>query len=303
MSKRNAASLVLGATVAALMLASAAFAETRIEKSFNLKPGGEFILNSDSGSVTVTGSNEPGAKVLITSNRDDFDRIFATSFEGGPSEVRITVKRREHFGWFHNLNMHFEIQVPMQTQLEIATGGGGINISNLRGAQRLNTSGGGIEVSGVAGDVRADTSGGGIHLTKVDGNAEAHTSGGPIEVRSLEGSLLARTSGGGIRIDGISGRVDAHTSGGSIHADFARGDAQGGELETSGGSIHVALDPSVNLSVDAATSGGSVSSELPLNDVVGKISSSSLHGSLGSGGPLLKLRTSGGSIHITSRAG
>lgn len=293
----------LAAAVMALMFTSCALTQTRIEKTFNLQPGGQFILHSDAGSVTVTGWNQAGARVVITSNRSNFDNNFSTSIQSSPSEVQITVHRREPFGWFHNLNMHFEIQVPEKTQLRIVTGGGGINTTNMQGEENLNTSGGGIQVTGLAGNLTANTSGGGIRLREVDGNAEVHTSGGPIEVDSLQGSLDARTSGGGIHIDGVSGRVDAHTSGGSIHADFARGDSQGGDLETSGGSIQVALDPSVNLDVDAATSGGSVSSDLPLNNVTGKISSSHLRGSLGSGGPVLRLRTSGGSIHITSRKG
>jgi DUF4097 and DUF4098 domain-containing protein YvlB len=68
-------------------------------------------------------------------------------------------------------------------------------------------------------------------------------------------------------------------------------------LESSGGSIEVAIDPSANLDLDASTSGGSVSSDLPVR-VVGTVSHSSMHGSIGSGGEELRLHTSGGSIHI-----
>ncbi len=303
MNTRNSGIAIGIAVLLSLMFAATALTDTRVEKKFNLQPGGQFILSTDDGSITVTGTNSPGAKVTITSNRNDFDHWFTTSFESSASEVRITVRRRNHFGWIHNLNLHFEIQVPTNTQLTLKTAGGGISTYNLRGHQELGTSGGNIEVAGLAGGLNAHTSGGNIHLREVDGDARVSTSGGGIDVLSLEGSLFARTSGGGIHIDGISGRADAHTSGGSIHASFARGDAQGGELETSGGSIHVGLDPSVNLTIDAATSGGSVSSDLPLNDVTGKISSSHLRGSLGSGGSVLRLRTSGGSIHITSHKG
>ena len=70
-----------------------------------------------------------------------------------------------------------------------------------------------------------------------------------------------------------------------------------GNLETSGGSIEIAIDPAANLNLDASTSGGSVSSDLPVR-VVGTISHTSMHGSIGSGGEELRLHTSGGSIHI-----
>lgn len=128
---------------------------------------------------------------------------------------------------------------------------------------------------------------------------DVRTSGGHIEVSALEGPLRAHTSGGHIRIERVSGRVEAHTSGGSVRARFDRGNTHGGVLETSGGSIHVALDPAVNLELDASTSGGHVASDIPIK-VVGRISGRSLRGTLGSGGELLKLHTSGGSIHLGS---
>ena len=123
------------------------------------------------------------------------------------------------------------------------------------------------------------------------------TSGGQIEAASIDGSLTAHTSGGPIRVDRVTGYVEAKTSGGPISVNFGRGSPRGGMLETSGGSIEAGVDRSSNLEIDASTSGGSVTSDLPIQ-VVGKISNTSLHGSLGSGGETLRLHTSDGSIHI-----
>jgi DUF4097 and DUF4098 domain-containing protein YvlB len=124
------------------------------------------------------------------------------------------------------------------------------------------------------------------------------TSGGQIEAASIDGSLTAHTSGGPIRVDRVSGYVEAKTSGGPISVNFGRGSPRGGVLETSGGSIEAGVDRSSNLEIDASTSGGSVTTgDLPIQ-VVGKISNTSLHGSLGSGGEMLHMHTSGGSIRI-----
>ena len=68
----------------------------------------------------------------------------------------------------------------------------------------------------------------------------------------------------------------------------------------SGGGITVSLDPSAALEIDAASSGGSVTVDLPLT-VQGKLSRNAVRGTLGGGGELLKLRTSGGGIRIESR--
>lgn len=290
--------LLLSAGLVILALGSPLLAKSRIEKSLSLAPKGRFVLDSDEGSVNVTGTSSSGARIVITSNRDDMEDLFDFSFEGGAGEARVQARRRYWGGaWHRNISLHYEIEVPKETSTDIRTGGGGIKLDGLRGESQLKTSGGSIDVSGLNGNLQADTSGGSIQLREVTGDARIGTSGGGIEVDSLDGSLHAHTSGGPIRIDRVTGYVEAKTSGGSVHANFGRGNTHGGDLETSGGSIEVGLDPSANLEVDASTSGGSVSSDLAIR-VVGKISSSSLHGTIGSGGELLRLRTSGGGIRI-----
>ncbi|MEJ2278272.1 MAG: DUF4097 family beta strand repeat-containing protein [Candidatus Lokiarchaeota archaeon] len=267
--------------VVLMALSVVACAQSRMEKTLPLQPGGEFVLQSDAGSVTVTGSSASGARIVITSNREDIQSLFNFNFESSDGVVRVTARKKSFFSWFSNINLHFDVTVPDRTRVSVKTGGGTIRVSSLQGEQNLNTSGGSI----VASDVH--------------GNVVARTSGGSITANSVDGSLDANTSGGSIHIDGLTGHVSAHTSGGSIHATFARGNSQGGELKTSGGSIRASVDPKANLNIDASTSGGSVSSDLPLR-VQGTISHSSVHGTLGSGGPTLLLHTSGGSIHISS---
>ena len=316
---KNRAGILLVTLIATLTALSVpAWADHEISKTLKLDPGGRFVLDSDSGSVTVTGTSESGAKVVITSNRDDIESLFNFSFEDGPGTARVTARKTFHDNWFKNLSMHFEVRVPTSTQLEIRTGGGGLKVYSIKGDSQLKTSGGSVEVSDLAGrlnaetsgghillrevtgDTRAETSGGGIEVNSLIGSLHGHTSGGPIHISRADGDIDVDTSGGSIHIQDAGGRVIAKTSGGSVDVSFDRGNAKGGELETSGGSVRVALDPSVNLTVDASASGGSVKSDLPIT-VVGKISTSSLHGSLGSGGPELRVHTSGGSVQIEPR--
>lgn len=284
--------------IALVALSVAAYADSRIEKTLPLAPGGKFVLQADAGSVMVTGSSASGAKIVITSNRDDLESLFNFDFNSSDGLAQVTA-RKKGFQWFSNVNLHFEVTVPSQTGVSAKTSGGSIKVSSLQGEQDLRTSGGSIEATEVRGHVAAQTSGGSINVRGVTGDADLGTSGGGITVNSLTGSLKAGTSGGPIRIEGVTGRAVAHTSGGSIHAAFAKGNNQGGDLSTSGGSILASLDPAANLDIDASTSGGSVSTDLPLR-VQGTISHSKLHGTLGSGGPTLQLRTSGGSIQIAS---
>ena len=76
----------LGVMVAALSLlamASPAAAESRIEKNLELQPKGRFILESEVGSVTVTGASRSGAHIVITSDRDDLNSELEFTFSSG----------------------------------------------------------------------------------------------------------------------------------------------------------------------------------------------------------------------------
>jgi DUF4097 and DUF4098 domain-containing protein YvlB len=290
---------VLVAALALLAMASTAAAESRIEKNLELQPKGVFILESEVGSVTVSGRSRPGAHIVITSERNDLNSELEFNFSSSSGTAHVTARRTHESGWSHNLSVHFEIEVPTETRTELRTGGGSINLSGLRGAADVKTSGGSVEVSGLSGNLEAYTSGGSVRVREITGDAHVGTSGGSIDAEGVDGSLTAHTSGGGIRIDRVSGYVEAKTSGGPIKATYSPGNRHGGVLETSGGSIDVGIDPAANLNLDASTSGGSVSTELPVTQrVVGTVSHTSIHGTIGSGGEELRLHTSGGSIHI-----
>ncbi|HEY6904718.1 MAG TPA: DUF4097 family beta strand repeat-containing protein, partial [Candidatus Acidoferrales bacterium] len=281
-----------------LILTAPAWASSQLTRTLKLDPNGRFALDADAGSVTVMGSDQPGAIVVVTSNRDDLRDRIDFNFEENPGMVRLTAHRRSwHLFNFFFERLSYKIRVPKTTTLEIKTGGGGITIYSMSRDADLKTSGGFIEVSNLQGTLHAHTSGGHIKVEQIQGDTALETSGGGIEADSIDGRLVANTSGGPIDIDQVTGRVDAHTSGGSIGATFRKGNAHGGLIETSGGAIHLRIDPSVNLEIDASTSGGSIHSSIPLR-AVGTASRSALHGTLGSGGELLRVHTSGGSVLI-----
>jgi DUF4097 and DUF4098 domain-containing protein YvlB len=292
-------------------------AEFRVEKTLKLDPGGRFVLETDIGSVAVSGTTASGARLVITSRRRDLDELLRFSFRENLSSVSVTARRKHgrFFGWVNRGgdSVHWDVQVPAQTELDIDTSGGGIKIAGLRSDAKLDTSGGRIEVRDHAGELEGHTSGGGIKLERIRGRMRVETSGGGIDGIELDGPIGAETSGGSVRLDRVSGdirahssgggiyireaggRVEANTSGGGIEASFTRGNARGGSLETSGGGIEVSLDPSVGLRIDA--SGNSVRADLPIA-VHGSKARRKLQGILGSGGEVLRLRTSGGGVRI-----
>jgi hypothetical protein len=316
--------IFVGMLLWTLVFAGSASADSKLERKLNLQPGGTFGLDTDVGSVTLTGDSGAGATVTVTSERSDLARRYDVQFHESASGVRVTVKRRgsgwltDFFGgdWFNGGQVHFLINVPRQTSVTVNTSGGEVRVSRVEGDARVRSSGGGLRLEELEGNVEAHTSGGSIRARRVGGDLRAATSGGGIEIADVTGGVRAETSGGGIRIDGVTGevyadtsgggvdvrraggRVEAHSSGGPVTVGFAAGNGRGGALSSSGGGVHVELDPKVALSIDADSSGGHVNCDLSVT-TRDRSSSGSLRGNINGGGSLLHLRSSGGGVRIS----
>ena len=304
--------------------------EDTVKETFTTNGPGLLTLDLQSSGVEIDTYDGSEVSVEITrtlkrGNQDDFDeelKKLDLTFEQSGNDIRCVMiydNKKSGWGWFGSskrLNFKTVVRVPKSFNLNTKTSGGGINLSNLKGDAELRTSGGGIIMETVEGNVTAKTSGGGIRAKNIEGHVQMRTSGGSIKADDITGKLEGRTSGGNITINDVMGDTEVSTSGGSIRLGTIHGNLEattsGGGisasiagqptkdcyLKTSGGSITVNVSKSANLAIDASTSGGGVSTKLPLTTT--EVKRSSLRGTLNDGGPLLKTRTSGGSIHLTS---
>src|SRR4029453_13454463 len=83
------------------------------------------------------------ARVVVTSKRHELDELLRFNFREDPGSVSITARRKHgrFFGWVRSgESVHWEIQVPDRTQIDIDTSGGAIRIAGLRGDAKLQTS-------------------------------------------------------------------------------------------------------------------------------------------------------------------
>lgn len=276
-------------------------ADFRRQQKLALAPGGELVVDAAGGSVTVTGGATDGATVVITSTRDDIEDRYSFELASEPGRVRVISRRRggwsQGFGWNNSGKLHFDVRVPRETRVDLESSGGGIRVSGLKGNARVRSSGGGLRIADIAGDVDAGSSGGGVEVRQVRGDVTVESSGGGVDVAQVTGNVTAESSGGGVHVDGVGGRVTAESSGGSVSAVLTEGNAAGGSLSSSGGGVSVTLARDTRLSIDAYSSGGSVRCELPVQSL-GKQTRTTLRGDLNGGGSTLKLRSSGGGIHI-----
>lgn len=325
------AQVMLIAGVLALSIPSTSLAQRYdhdeiIEESFDIAKGGLITLDADLGSIVIEGGG--GSEVVVSiikgvnnvnqrNAQELFDR-YEVSFDerGRGLEIRGDYdKPRGRMNYRNSLKVHYELLVPEDVELDIKTAGGSIHVENIAGDVNLHTSGGSLQLRDLAGEVIAKTSGGSIQGRNLGNYVDLHTSGGSINIDGAQGALDAKTSGGSINIadvDGpveaqtsggtirlreIAGAVNARTSGGSIEAEIIGQPEDDMRLQTSGGSVTIHLDDNVRADIDAKASGGTVSTDFPVT-VRGTLKKTQLQGEINGGGPMLTLRTSGGSVRI-----
>lgn len=189
--------------------------------------------------------------------------------------------------------------------LSISTGGGSVMVDVGNNAVVVNTGGGGIHVGRAGGTLKVNTGGGNIEIGDAGAAVIAGTGGGEIRLRSAGGQVRAETGGGNLQLWGVSGGISTETGSGSITVELVNGRFRDSTIETGSGDIVVYLPADLKVTVRAAVefcNGRGITSdfsELNVHTEGGQYGHEVYaDGSLNGGGPLLKIRTSNGSIQI-----
>lgn len=315
----NTTHVLFAAAFAALSSLTAPSAQARIDrdvtKTFTVAAGGKLDVATAGGGIRIRTGGSDQVKVVahehIRAGSDaEADEVLKGleltigQTAAGVSAVAKypTTQHLWHFGSWPPVQVDFEVVVPARYSVDLRTSGGGIEVSDLEGTALARTSGGSIELGRITGKVEAETSGGSISLAGCEADARMDTSGGSIRSGKIAGRAEIHTSGGSITLDGIGGgALSAHTSGGNVTATFTSAPASDCSLSTSGGNVHVRVPPGAGFELDAATSGGSVQVDgVTITLSHGALGKSRVTGRVGSGGPALKLRSSGGNVRLTA---
>lgn len=247
----------------------------------------------------------------------DFWKLFSRHGHDGPMVPQVEVK--------------LIIETPAALAATCRAVSGDLSTEGLSGAQTLHTTSGDISVRGARGAVTASTVSGDVRC--VDGvRADVHTTSGDVHVEGA-GALSIETTSGDVEVLGARESVRMHSSSGDLEADAAPG---GLDAESTSGTVRVqhaarqvhasTASGEVDLGlaapiggVDASTVSGSVHCALPagsggmleLQTVSGDLSCDApirildqsrnrLSARIGGGGPVLRLKTTSGDIHVTS---
>ena len=246
-------------------------------------------VKTDDGSVrvAVAAGSQVAARVTTTGWRIAPDEVTVTESQRG-DRVDIAVKLPHHhfgFGLGHR-SLEIALQVPKQTNLDVQTGDGSIDVEPVSGHVSLSSGDGSISAKGLAGDVRM------------------HTGDGSIHASGLDGRLTADTGDGHLTVEGRFELLDLGTGDGGIDAEVTPGSkvASPWSLHSGDGSITLRLPEDRGAAVEASTGDGHISLDKPLT-VTGEVSSSHVRGNLGAGGAPLKIHTGDGSIRLQSSGG
>jgi len=281
--------------------------EDNISKTFQVQPGGKLTVDSSMGSLEVVTTADPMVKIDVRRIARAQDQKGATDIlkdlqmdfrqQGNEVTVEARYQGSRWHEWGNRLQLKYFIQVPQRFNLDLKTGGGSVQVSDLEGSIVARTSGGSLRFGQIQGTVNGRTSGGSINMEGGTGAVDVHTSGGSIRLGKVSASVKANTSGGSITLEEVMGTIQATTSGGSVTASLTKQPQDNCELSTSGGSIHIKLLPSLNLNLRANCSGGTVRTDFPVK-VQGEIDKHRLEANINGGGPELYLHSSGGGISI-----
>jgi len=132
-------------------------------------------------------------------------------------------------------------------------------------------------------------------------NLDAVTENGGISAQDVRGNLTFEATNGGIHVADIGGNVRARTTNGGVVANLSgtTWQGQGLDLQTTNGSATVYVPRGYNAQLETGTVNGGMRVDFPIT-VRGSINRH-LSTQLGSGGPVVRVVTTNGGVHIAER--
>jgi len=177
-------------SVAALAIASPASAQTeteRVDRTVQIRAGGELRLKNFSGRVTITGSNRADLAVhaVRRGSRDRLDHIKLDIAETS-SGVTIEANKKDS-DWRERDNnvveTEFVIEAPADINVDVEVFSSDVEVKDVRGKQRVHTFSGSVDLSGGEKSINAETFSGDITVKLVQGAAAS------VDFDSFSGSI------------------------------------------------------------------------------------------------------------------
>lgn len=199
-----------------------------------------------------------------------------------------------------NISVNYEISVPADTVVRTHSGSGDLIVEGTHGNVDAQTGSGDVKLANLTGEIRLQTGSGNIRARQISGAVKGGTGSGDIEVdETSSGDIDLHTGSGNITARGVQGGFHGETGSGDVTAEGTQSGTW--DIRTGSGNVHVRLPASAAFDADISTSSGSIDVGSPIEMTVqGRVDDThrQIHGKVHGGGPLLKVRTGSGDIHI-----
>lgn len=232
----------------------------------------------------------------------------AESFQASPSvfeqdgdTIRLTIESPKSSGFFTKkpvaLNIDVVITVPAESEVQISSGSGDIELREVDGNHRVECASGDIEFQTIRGDLTFSTASGDIEGKSVSGTLVFSAASGDIELEDVSGDISATTASGDIEITGSDLTVQATAASGDV--ELRIGDLSGDvNVTTASGDASLAVGSANHATVSLSTASGQVNSTLALTDLTQDKKQRELKGTLGEGTHRIALNAASGDVDL-----
>lgn len=246
----------LTAIVLGLVLAAAAVAED-VNRSLDASPDGHVHISNISGSVSVSGWSRD--QVEVTGNIGP--KVEELIFERSGDKVTIKVKVPKKSG--RGVESHLSVRVPERSSIDVGTVSADIEVTGVRGEQKLEAVSGDIEADCDDADVSAGTVSGDVVIRGKGKDTETHSASvsGDVDLYGLAGEVYAESVSGDLTIeDGSFDRASFNVVNGDIL--FRSELRNGGRLkaETVNGEVDLRFAGNISGQFDIDTFNGDIDS-------------------------------------------
>jgi len=302
---RNSAIFSAVALFAVCVLPAAASVQGSFQRTYQvsgpvdleaLTRSGDIIVRSGSaGTVSISGKIHVGDRWF---SGDRMDAVKA--LEKNPPIQQNGNSIRIDYVNERNIAIDYEITVPTDTTVRTRSGSGDQTIEGLHGNETLESGSGDMRLSGLTGNIQLRTGSGDVRAHDVSGPFSAEAGSGDIQLdEKSSGDVRVHTGSGNIELRGVNGTLDVQAGSGDVTAE---GNQTGGwEIKTGSGNVDVRLPANASFDLQASTSSGSVVVDQPVTMTVqGNLERAhrSVEGKVRNGGPVLRIHTGSGDIHI-----
>jgi lia operon protein LiaG len=247
----------------------------------------EINISVSSARVKVIAEKRDDVKVhftgKISTTSTAVDPTLEASLEGEKLNISARLGRNTFFFGSLNSNLQLNVYIPENyaQELKVTSSSGGVNISDLKLSKLTCT------ISSGRGE---------LNNLEVDEFKYKVSSGGIKASRLITKTSDITSSSGTIELSEFTGDIKVRSSSGSVTVGYSKFD-NNVDISASSGRINLTLPSHSNFELDARTSSGRVTCTLPIS-INNSQKSSSLQGTVGSGGNKVLIRASSGSINI-----